>query len=56
MIQIHPRHAVAAAYRRALNLGGTHAEAIASTAQAMGLAPEAVQEAITEPEQEECPA
>jgi len=48
MVQIHTRHAVAAAYRRALAFDGTtHAEAIASAAQALGLAPEAVQDAIT---------
>jgi hypothetical protein len=46
MIQIHPRHRVATAYRRALELGATHQEAIASAAQALSLAPEAVQAAV----------
>jgi len=46
MTQIHTRDTVAKAYARALQLGATHDEALASTAQALGLPVEAVQSVV----------
>lgn len=46
--QIYTRDTVAQAYDRTRALGATHEEAIASTAQALALPPEAVQSVVAD--------